>query len=365
MDVCREGGTALSIEGWPQPTAREWVECRLTIGGATRPGQLPTRLLDLVTNGLDNDLFQDFFFMSKPPGLRIRFHAGPAGIRQLTERLRRDMARLQHDALIDAWHFAVYEPETHLFGGKSAMTGVHRLFTADSIAWLRHHASSTSSTSPWIVSLNMLHALFEAMGITGWEDLEVWEHCRRSANRRLASPPSDAFTTSATKIAALWSHPDRLESLLDIPTRQLLADFAQSVGEVCGQWIPDYFHAEHALIGPLRSRGVPHRLPLEPRWFGVRPANTHHRSPSRSLPTCKELAAAPIDGKLLRFLPLARDTAGQRPKRRKPKSFLSMVSGVHRQVAVRCEWRVGYSSGRPRKDGLCLQLFAAADVLAC
>ncbi|MER7110549.1 thiopeptide-type bacteriocin biosynthesis protein [Streptomyces sp. NPDC000229] len=197
----------------------------------------------------------DFFFMHKPPGLRIRFHATrPAGVAALRAELLR-----RFDRRDGAWTSpveGVYEPETYLFGGPHAMPLVHALFTADSLAWLDHHAApSKDAPADWRVSLTLLSAALDGLGIVGWEHRGVWQVVRGETGRRLVGGLHDApRRRAAAGIRAYWalSREEQLDALPK-PWRNGLRDHQEAVRRAASRWRADYFEAGDATVGPRRA----------------------------------------------------------------------------------------------------------------
>ncbi|MFF8831107.1 thiopeptide-type bacteriocin biosynthesis protein [Streptomyces sp. NPDC015131] len=234
-----------------------WVQ----LGLAPRPGARPAlyrRLADTARELLGCGWADDFFFMHKPPGLRVRFHApGRAGAAALrTELLRR------FDHREGAWTTpteGVYEPEIYLFGGARAMPLAHALFTADSLAWLDHHAAPATATAPapadWRVSLTLLRAALDGLGVVGWEDRGVWQVVREETGRRLAGGLDDAsLRRAAAGIRAYWNltADDQLAALPG-ERREALRAHGDAVRRAAARWRTDYFEAPGATTGPRRA----------------------------------------------------------------------------------------------------------------
>jgi thiopeptide-type bacteriocin biosynthesis protein len=125
-----------------------------------------------------------FFFVHKPPGLRWRLHAAEGvPLVQLRRTAISAAAGLLGASQVRA---AVYEPQQALFGGTNSMDFVHRLWSQDSLLWLRWHAGLAPLASRWAVSLTVLAHVFNRLGIIGWEDREVWTFITEDTGRRLA-----------------------------------------------------------------------------------------------------------------------------------------------------------------------------------
>jgi thiopeptide-type bacteriocin biosynthesis protein len=126
-------------------------------------------------------LLRCFFFMRKPPGLRLRF-----ALLAPREEAMVEIGACLHDLtrrrVIGKWFPSVYEPETFKFGGSESIEAVHAYFFADSTAWWRwkklQFRAQTSMQSP-LLSACALNDLF-ARFLDGPEEVwDVW--CRVAA----------------------------------------------------------------------------------------------------------------------------------------------------------------------------------------
>ena len=172
-----------------------WLQYGLVLGPERR-AELYAKLDGIACELLAEKDISEFFFMHKPPGMRVRFEtAGPHRSR-LEAVLQNRLRALSREGLIEQWHPAVYEPEAYLFGGPVSMRSVHRLFTADSLAWLGYHKLAQDDTSDqlpgpvWAMSLVMVRVLFDVLDIVGWEDRDVWDRLRWQLGRQLRDDTS-------------------------------------------------------------------------------------------------------------------------------------------------------------------------------
>ena len=172
---------------------------------APQPDPLPETsmraLLEHVVAGVRRlrreRLVRGFYFMRKPPGLRLRFalRGGPA----------RAPARDQIAALMDravklrlarSWFPSAYEPEVFKFGGPAAMGAVHAHVFADTQAWWRWQqppAEGDRQLPPALLSMAVLNDLF-ARFVDGPEEIwDVW--------RRLAALHGDSLVDAAAALA--------------------------------------------------------------------------------------------------------------------------------------------------------------------
>ncbi|MET9450428.1 thiopeptide-type bacteriocin biosynthesis protein [Streptomyces cinerochromogenes] len=235
-----------------------WVQLNLA-GAATGRGPLPYgNLAATARELLDSGQAREFFFMHKPPGLRVRFLAAqPSRAGELRDTLLR---RLGPGPAEGTWAppvAGVYEPETYLFGGARSMPWVHALFTTDSLAWLDIHTHAAGAPAPpsWRVSLALLHAVFDGLDIVGWEHRGVWQAVREETGRRLPGGLGEPdLRRAAAGIRGWWelSPGARLEALPRC-WRDVVGEHVQAVGRAAEHWRTRYFASGEATIGARRA----------------------------------------------------------------------------------------------------------------
>lgn len=229
-----------------------WVQYDVLLPSPDRAG-LYCALADAGREVLATGIADEFFFVHKPPGLRVRFQTVAAGRTELDAVVRGRLKGWHSGGLVTGWHPAVYEPESHLFGGPVSMRSVHRIFTADSLAWLGFHAAAQPVGPAWAMSLLMVRALLDALGVVGWEDLNVWERLRTHAGRRLTPDARASTGPVADAIRRSWAAPKRLWSLLNYSARTLVSDYRRVVTDECQRWLTDYFTSPGAYVGPREA----------------------------------------------------------------------------------------------------------------
>ncbi|WP_223284132.1 thiopeptide-type bacteriocin biosynthesis protein [Streptomyces sp. FBKL.4005] len=240
------------------PCETGWVQLNLA-RHPSRTGpppyhRLATTARELLTSGQASN----FFFMHKPPGLRVRFQAAdPDQTAHLREELLR---RLDPVPGQDPWTPptpGVYEPETYLFGGPASMPWVHALFTADSLAWLDLHTHHAGTPPPpaWRLSLTLLHTVFTALHITGWEHRGVWQTVKEETGRRL---PGGLNTPDRRRAAAgirAWWEQTPTTRLHTLPPawHHTITTHAQTAEQAAQHWHTHYFTTAQATTGPRRA----------------------------------------------------------------------------------------------------------------
>ncbi|TDV51904.1 thiopeptide-type bacteriocin biosynthesis protein [Actinophytocola oryzae] len=206
-----------------------WVQLGLA-PSAGRPGELFRELSSVVDQWRDRRLVDDFFFMSKPPGLRVRFRPAPGHEHVVGAALDELARRWSAEGLVDDIVPGAYEPEEHKFGGHGPMRHAHRMFTVDATTWLRFHAGPRR-TPAWALSFTMLRHVFDAMGIGGEREHGVWAQVVETGR---ALPT--AVTASDAVKAGLRGWWRRSDVPREDEVRQLAATHATGVASPAADW---------------------------------------------------------------------------------------------------------------------------------
>jgi thiopeptide-type bacteriocin biosynthesis protein len=204
-----------------------------------RSGALPELQAGLGRLGdqlLRTGAASNFWFLYKPPGIRLRVETDdPAAAARVTRAVR----RWSRDGILEAFQGAVYEPETYLFGGPESMAHVHAQFTADSLAWLALGGTLRQPRLPpsWAVSLVMLRPLFAAFGVVDWEDVDVWDRVVARTGRRLpASVDGPELGEIVRDITDAWSNADGLRRGFPLRVRRVIKRHELASEQVGASW---------------------------------------------------------------------------------------------------------------------------------
>jgi thiopeptide-type bacteriocin biosynthesis protein len=252
----RAGLEALAALPWQ--TGSDWLQLGI------RPredlelrGELCRQIACLARRLLGDSAVDDFFFMNKPPGMRLRFRTGAArSAADVANVLHAEAARWCAEGLIDYVEAGVYEAESQLFGGPRSMAFVHALFTVDSLIWLDYHACRATEgegiTPAWLVSLAVLRTVFVGLDITGWEDLGVWGRIREMAGRRLARDKISLpmYADVAGEIRDVWARSDQIVDGLHPAVKAIVAGHDSALLTGAAQWRSGYFRRRAASLGP-------------------------------------------------------------------------------------------------------------------
>ncbi|MET9324137.1 thiopeptide-type bacteriocin biosynthesis protein [Streptomyces sp. NPDC003038] len=232
-------------------TDRDWIQVGIQAASSDRIG-LYRELSDVAAGLLDEGLARNFFFMHKPPGLRVRFQACTGEREALRARVETWAGSYAGGNVAHG----LYEAESQLFGGPSAMEHAHRLFTHDSLAWLDIHGRrGEQPVASWAVSLLMLRDVLDALEIVGWEDRGVWELVRRETGRQLSAQmrglPGRA--QAAAGAASYWARPQELRERLPVWAQAVAERHRTAVLSDGERWRTQYFHTPAATMGPRRA----------------------------------------------------------------------------------------------------------------
>lgn len=229
-------------------THSSWLEYRVPVP-EDRRAVWYAALLREVTELRDRGEVENFFFVHKEPGVRIRFQVAPVARQSASGHLTAWLDTLTAQGLIDTWHRSVYEPEQYIFGGPVSMRSVHRLFTIDSLVWLRHLSADRDPGPAWALSLTLLKSLFDELDVLEQEDRDVWDRLRRQTHRQFHGAEPENWERVSAGLRRLWCLPSELRPLLRLPDEGLLDDFRRDVAAECEVWRQEYFLAPGAHVG--------------------------------------------------------------------------------------------------------------------
>lgn len=204
MDRPAAGHEAMEGGAWLQ------VSCALfTDASGTRPS-VPWRELEAAVERWRGDgAFRRFFFLRKPPGLRLRFF-GEGLADRLEPELLSWMVGAERSDLIRGFRLTLYEPEESRFGGPVGMAIAHDHFDRSSRFALAYEALSggeQASLSRHVLSAAMSNHLFAKAAEDQAEVWDVWSQLARSATEfgGSATGPYDGSLRSALELGgAFW-----------------------------------------------------------------------------------------------------------------------------------------------------------------
>ncbi len=250
------GLEALAARPWQ--VDNDWLQIGIRPRDDLGPrSELCRQVACLARTLLTDSAVDDFFFMNKPPGMRLRFHsAAAASSADLANVVHAEVMRWRAERLVDYVEPGVYEPESQLFGGPRSMSFVHALFTVDSLIWLDYHsrrAVEGEAISPaWLVSLAALRTVFAGLDITGWEDIGVWDCIREMAGRRLGVDKVSLpmYAEVAGELRDAWSRRDRILDELHPAVKAIVAHHDSALLTGAARWRSGYFCHRRASLGP-------------------------------------------------------------------------------------------------------------------
>lgn len=193
----------------------QWVQ--LNVGLVRhQEGALPSaralfaQIEPLVTRWRTSGLLRWFFFMRKPPDVRLRFFtkvdqqnamgfALPKAIakrccfQQIAE-LSDVMSALERENFINLFFFSDYQPETERFGGLAAMKWVHQHFDVDTSMWLildSLYRDNLNVVPKDLLLPTLLHDLFSRALLDKVSMQAAW----RSLGALIPAPPGSTIPT--------------------------------------------------------------------------------------------------------------------------------------------------------------------------
>jgi thiopeptide-type bacteriocin biosynthesis protein len=153
--------------------------------------------------------FQQFFFMRKPPGLRLRFE-GPDLVSTLEHVLVRWLEDAERRNLIRSFRFATYEPEVFLFGGQTGMALAHEHFDRDSRLILAYETLNPIDLPRDRLSVALMHDLFVAIADDQSELWDIWQRVWHGHGRPPLPPPAAMQVSPLRGLETLSSPAARL-----------------------------------------------------------------------------------------------------------------------------------------------------------
>jgi thiopeptide-type bacteriocin biosynthesis protein len=196
-----------------------------------------------------------FFFMRKPPDVRLRFElTAAAGLSAIGDVLDHLKAR----RVIRGWVPTHYEPEAGLFGGPEAMAAVHRHFTVDSLLWMRNQQARAPLPAV-LLSWLVLEDLFRRATDDRAEAWDVWRKLALLHDRAaLAAPQS--LPSAATDPQLLQQY-QRANGVLAGRLRRLvqLGRLGEGLRSVLA-FVALFHWNRHGLDAATRSRLYRHML---------------------------------------------------------------------------------------------------------
>jgi thiopeptide-type bacteriocin biosynthesis protein len=233
-DLLREcAGTAMPVIRTPA-----WL--RYDLITEPSPPALYRMLADTAGGLLATGDADDAFFVHTPAGIRLRCRTNrPAAA---ADAWRGTLAEAGRRGWLRSWRPATHEPEQFGLGGPRAMASAHRVFTADSVAWLGYHSDPerpTPTVARWAMSVLMIRSLLTRAVRAAWESADVWDRvartATRAAGRRLAEDP--AVRRLALAMRAGWDDPELLANRLSGGQRLLLARYDTAVRAAAADWL--------------------------------------------------------------------------------------------------------------------------------
>src|SRR5262245_49117650 len=215
----------------------DWVEvrCAVFLGASGSAPYVPWQdLADTVQTWRDKRLFELFFFMRKPPGLRLRFYGRDLSARFEPELLEW-LDRMERENNIRSFRFSVYEPEYFRFGGSLGMGIAHEFFDRDCRAVLGYETLPTvgrESLPRDLASLFAINDLFAQSLEDGAEIWDVWQRLGRLVKSSSLNGPSKSACNRARDMLTLKP---AFKRKLPTPTAEWLQTVSEYNDQIAGR----------------------------------------------------------------------------------------------------------------------------------
>lgn len=159
---------------WPHA----WVQLGLSFADTEQGERFQSGALlrEAVEQWRAAGLVGQFWFMNKPPGMRLRFFV-PDPASRVESRIISTLDHARQRGMLADYEFGVYDEETHQFGGAAGLAIFHEFSTYDSLGILRFkelRAAGDATIDETVLSLLVVNDLFAAVAGDAWEQWDIW-----------------------------------------------------------------------------------------------------------------------------------------------------------------------------------------------
>lgn len=174
-----------------------------------------------------------FFFMGKPPGMRLRFETSPTTPRAVTERTV--LAWLERRPSVARIERGLYLAESYQFGGEAGSDVAHDYHASDSLLALEatyREARGTASASPEVLSLLVVSDLARRMTDDAWEAWDLWK--RMEITGRLRPVGREAARAMIEMVQPFVHRPEAVLPRLALADRRLVTTAYEANARAAG-----------------------------------------------------------------------------------------------------------------------------------
>jgi thiopeptide-type bacteriocin biosynthesis protein len=211
-------------------------------------------LQDRVRCWIEHGALEQFSFVHKPPGARLRFLGEQA---RLLPALSEALDELVRCGDFSAWSHGLYDPEPYLFGGETGLAIAHRFFTAESLAVLAFHRlrlRGEASLGMIRFSLLLIDLLLREIVADKWERWDVWCKMKlagRALSDRETAQALECSRPARQELAEFLDDPVRTRQRLSDRERRIVDEYCAALPAVAAEIGRALEHA--ALLWPLRE----------------------------------------------------------------------------------------------------------------
>ena len=154
-----------------------WIQVNVSL--FAQPAPLPPffpweSLKNALTQWRIDQLITYFFFVRKPPGLRLRFYSTGVNTKIRTKLVEWLLNAESHND-IRGFRFGIYEPEVFRFGGFYGMDVAHLLFQYDADIFLEHKSLGKTLIDPLPLPLFSLISSHDLIRKCVDDTAEMWD----------------------------------------------------------------------------------------------------------------------------------------------------------------------------------------------
>jgi len=222
---------AAGVERLEQELAvQRWLQVNVELAphvGAHRI--LAPRIAQRIKRWLKQRTIRHFFFVSKAPGLRLRFCGRRLG-RTVQKELMIWLAALKSRRAIVDYQFGVYDGESYQFGGEVGLELFHEFSTYDSLTilglGLLQPGRRRRTDVGWLTLL-MMSSLMRSVTTDAWELWDIWCNMRLAGRhiKTVGKVAVDSSNENRKVVRELAFRPDEALWALRMADRALVRHY--------------------------------------------------------------------------------------------------------------------------------------------
>jgi thiopeptide-type bacteriocin biosynthesis protein len=166
-------------------------------------------LQDRVRRWMAQGIVEQFSFVHKPPGVRLRLLGERV---RLLPVLAEMLDGYVHNGELTAWSRGLYDAEPYQFGGEAGLAIAHRFFTTESLAVLAYHRlrlRGEASLDMVSFSLLLIDLLLREVVAEKWERWDVWRKMSLAGRAFADAQATQRQQPAGEQLVQFLEQPDR------------------------------------------------------------------------------------------------------------------------------------------------------------